>query len=43
LRVEWKADNLNEPSKRTAIRMGFVFEVTFRKHMVIEGKGRDSA
>jgi RimJ/RimL family protein N-acetyltransferase len=23
LRVEWKVDNLNEPSKKTAIRMEF--------------------
>ena len=43
LRVEWKANNLNEPSKRAALRLGFVFEGIFRKHYVIKGKGRDSA
>jgi RimJ/RimL family protein N-acetyltransferase len=43
LRVEWKANNLNEPSKRAAMRLGFVFEGVFRKHMVVKGRSRDSA
>lgn len=43
LRVEWKANNLNEASKRAATRLGFVFEGIFRKHMVIKGRSRDSA
>ena len=43
LRVEWKANNFNEPSKRAALRLGFAFEGVFRKHYVIKGKGRDSA
>lgn len=33
-RVEWKCNNKNEPSKRAALRLGFVFEGVFRKHMV---------
>lgn len=43
LRVEWKANNLNEPSKRAATRLGFVFEGVFRKHMVVKGRSRDTA
>jgi RimJ/RimL family protein N-acetyltransferase len=43
LRVEWKANNFNEPSKRAALRLGFVFEGVFRKHMVVKGRRRDSA
>lgn len=41
-RVEWKCHDFNEPSKRAAGRMGFVFEGVFRKHMVVKGKRRDS-
>lgn len=32
LRVEWKANSLNEPSKRAALRLGFTFEGVFRRH-----------
>jgi RimJ/RimL family protein N-acetyltransferase len=42
-RVEWKANDLNEPSKRAALRLGFVFEGVFRKHMVVKGRNRDTA
>jgi RimJ/RimL family protein N-acetyltransferase len=42
-RVEWKTNNLNEPSKRAAIRLGFVFEGVFRNHMVVKGRNRDTA
>jgi RimJ/RimL family protein N-acetyltransferase len=42
-RVEWKANNLNEPSKRAAERLGFLFEGVFRKHMIIKGRFRDTA
>lgn len=42
-RVEWKANDLNGPSKRAALRLGFVFEGVFRKHMVIKGRNRDTA
>lgn len=40
-RIEWKANALNEPSRRAALRLGFVFEGVFRKHMVIKGRRRD--
>jgi RimJ/RimL family protein N-acetyltransferase len=43
LRVEWKANNLNQPSLRAAARLGFTFEGVFRKHMVIKGRERDTA
>jgi RimJ/RimL family protein N-acetyltransferase len=42
-RVEWKCDNRNEPSKRTAQRMGFLYEGLFRQHMIIKGQNRDTA
>jgi len=43
LRVEWKTNNLNEPSKKSALRLGFVAEGVFRKHMVLAGRRRDTA
>lgn len=42
-RVEWKCDNLNERSKRAAIRFGFRAEGVFRKHMSVKGRNRDTA
>ena len=42
-RVEWKCNDLNERSKRAAIRFGFTYEGTFRQHMVIKGRNRDTA
>lgn len=42
-RFEWKCNNLNEPSKRAALRFGFQFEGIFRQHMVAKGKNRDTA
>ena len=42
-RVEWKCNDRNEPSKRAALRLGFTHEGTFRKHMVVKGRRRDSA
>jgi RimJ/RimL family protein N-acetyltransferase len=42
-RVEWKCDNLNEPSKAAALRMGFKYEGLFRQHMVVKGRNRDTA
>jgi RimJ/RimL family protein N-acetyltransferase len=42
-RFEWKCNNLNEPSKRAALRFGFSFEGIFRQHMVVKGKNRDTA
>jgi RimJ/RimL family protein N-acetyltransferase len=42
-RFEWKCNNNNEPSKRAALRYGFVFEGVFRKHMIAKGQNRDTA
>jgi RimJ/RimL family protein N-acetyltransferase len=42
-RYEWKCDNLNAPSKRAAERYGFTYEGTFRQHMIVKGRNRDTA
>lgn len=42
-RVEWKCDNLNERSKRTAERLGFTFEGVQDCHFIIKEKNRDTA
>ncbi|KAK9377083.1 acyl-CoA N-acyltransferase [Lipomyces chichibuensis] len=42
-RYEWKCNNLNEPSKPAAQRLGFTFEGLFRQHMIVKGKNRDTA
>ncbi|WP_347268628.1 GNAT family protein [Paracoccus sp. (in: a-proteobacteria)] len=42
-RVEWKCDALNAPSRRAALRYGFVFEGIFRQHMIYKGRNRDTA
>ena len=42
-RFEWKCNNLNEPSKRAAVRFGFSPEGVFRQHMVQKGRNRDTA
>ena len=42
-RFEWKCNDLNEPSKRAAERLGFTFEGVFRQHMVVKGLNRDTA
>jgi RimJ/RimL family protein N-acetyltransferase len=42
-RYEWKCNALNEPSRRAADRLGFLYEGTFRQHMVIKGRNRDTA
>ena len=41
-RFEWKCDGLNEPSRRAALRLGFVEEGRFRNHMVTQGRNRDT-
>ncbi len=41
-RFEWKCDSLNAPSRRAALRLGFVEEGRFRNHMVIQGRSRDT-
>ncbi len=42
-RLEWKCNNLNETSKRAALRFGFAYEGIFRNHLVVNGMSRDSA
>jgi RimJ/RimL family protein N-acetyltransferase len=41
-RFEWKCNARNEPSMRAARRFGFVYEGTFRQHMVVKGMSRDT-
>ena len=42
-RYEWKCNSLNEPSRRAAARLGFVYEGTFRQHMIARGFNRDTS
>lgn len=42
-RVEWKCDELNEPSKRAALRYGFQFEGVFRQDRITKGRNRNTA
>lgn len=42
-RVEWKCNALNAPSRRAALRFGFSYEGTFRQHMIVKGRNRDTA
>ncbi|QRM53142.1 GNAT family protein [Sinorhizobium sp. BG8] len=42
-RYEWKCNDENEPSKRTAARLGFQYEGVFRQHMLSKRKNRDTA
>jgi RimJ/RimL family protein N-acetyltransferase len=42
-RYEWKCNALNAPSRRAALRYGFVFEGVFRQHMIVKGRNRDTA
>jgi RimJ/RimL family protein N-acetyltransferase len=42
-RYEWKCNSLNAPSRRAALRYGFVYEGTFRQHMIAKGRNRDDA
>ena len=42
-RYEWKCNSLNAPSRRAALRYGFVFEGIFRQHMITKGRNRDTA
>lgn len=42
-RFEWKCDAANEPSRKAALRLGFAYEGTFRNHMVIRDRNRDTA
>jgi RimJ/RimL family protein N-acetyltransferase len=40
-RYEWKCNSLNAPSRRAALRYGFVYEGTFRQHIIAKGRNRD--
>ena len=42
-RYEWKCHAMNAPSMRAATRFGFTYEGTFRQHMIIKGRNRDTA
>ena len=42
-RYEWKCNDLNAPSRRAAERLGFTYEGTFRQHMIVKGRNRDTA
>lgn len=42
-RLEWKCDNANEGSKRSALRFGFMFEGLFRQHRIYKSRNRDTA
>lgn len=41
-RLEWKCNAGNSASKRAAERLGFIYEGTFRQHMVVKGRNRDT-
>jgi RimJ/RimL family protein N-acetyltransferase len=42
-RYEWKCDSNNAASRRAAERFGFTYEGTFRQHMIVKGRNRDTA
>ena len=42
-RLEWKCDVLNAASRAAVERLGFTFEGTFRNHVVVKGRNRDTA
>lgn len=42
-RLEWKCHALNARSRAAAARFGFRYEGTFRKHLVVKGRNRDTA
>ena len=42
-RYEWKCNSHNAASRRAALRYGFVYEGTFRQHMIAKGRNRDNA
>jgi RimJ/RimL family protein N-acetyltransferase len=42
-RYEWKCNALNAPSRRAALRYGFVFEGILRQHTIAKGRSRDTA
>jgi RimJ/RimL family protein N-acetyltransferase len=42
-RYEWKCDSLNAPSRKAALRLGFIYEGIFRQATVYKGRSRDTA
>jgi RimJ/RimL family protein N-acetyltransferase len=42
-RLEWKCDARNARSRAAAERFGFTYEGTFRQHMIVKGRNRDTA
>ena len=42
-RCEWKCDDLNAPSRAAAVRLGFIYEGTFRSAIHYKGRNRDTA
>ena len=42
-RYEWKCNALNAPSRRAALRYGFVFEGVLRNFIIAKGRNRDNA
>ncbi|HMJ74998.1 MAG TPA: GNAT family protein [Iamia sp.] len=42
-RYEWKCNALNLRSRHAAEAMGFTYEGTFRAHMIVKGRRRDTA
>ena len=42
-RLEWKCDAVNAASRRTARRLGFSYEGTFYRHLIVKGLNRDTA
>jgi RimJ/RimL family protein N-acetyltransferase len=42
-RLEWKCDAANARSHAAAERFGFTYEGTFRQHMIVKGRNRDTA
>ena len=42
-RLEWKCDARNQPSRDAAIRLGFAYEGTFYRHLIVKGCNRDTA
>ncbi len=42
-RLEWKCNDRNQRSRRAAVRYGFTYEGTFRRHLVVKGRNRDTA
>ena len=42
-RLVWKCNALNDPSRRAADRLGFVFEGVHRAHLVVKSRLRDTA